>query len=473
MRRAILFRICAPPDEASAMASSSSNDALVVEPRMTEGPPRVEPRMTEAAPRTTEEPPRKVQKSRLQQLHSVVGVKGSSMSSILHIVNTLSDQQLGRQKLRDVARAPFNRARRVLALPLAEGGEVSVPVADPSSLVAASVSASETMQAIFKSALQSHPGAIATPWNLLVTWDEFTPGSMHNPNKPKKCMVVNFSFQELGVALHSDRCWWTMAVIRSSILGRVEGGWSRVLRDLLKMTLMGVTGMQRVGIALQIQDAYAVIYGKVGCLLSDGDGLRMALQWMGASSLHPCFRHIGSYSLSYGSALDLILPDMFQIRVILVLSIYTLQCYRHWNVLMKGSGRAEHSDKYVEIGCPCSSKFKTWSNAQLLEAVDVCINAAQQCADGRIRQSRLEAIQRNLGFRSTTLGLLADPTLRARVDFMKVLRYDWAHTFLQEGALGSDVWQLIEATRCACGGVVRPASVRRVGGGCCWLWFCR
>ena len=144
--------------------------------------------------------------------------------------------------------------------------------------------------------------------------------------------------------------------------------------------------------------------------------------------------------------------------VILVLSIY--QCYRHWNVLMEGSGRAEHSDKYVEIGCPCSSKFKTWTNSQLLDAVDLGINAVQQCADGRISQSRLEAIQRNLGFRSTTLGLLADPTLRARVDFMKVLRYDWAHTFLQEGALGADVWQLVEATRCACGGVVGPASGR-------------
>ena len=140
---------------------------------------------------------------------------------------------------------------------------------------------------------------------------------------------------------------------------------------------------------------------------------------------------------------------------------------------MSGSGRAEHCDTYVEIGCPCSSKFRTWSNAQLLEAVDVATNAAQQCADGHTRPSRLEAIQKNLGFRCTSLGLLADPTLRAHADFMKVLRYDWAHTFLQEGALGSDVWQLIEATRCACGGVVRPASMRRVGGGCCWLWFCR
>ena len=65
---------------------------------------------------------------------------------------------------------------------------------------------------------------------------------------------------------------------------------------------------------------------------------------------------------------------------------------------MRGSGRAEHCDKYVEIGCPCSSKFRTWSNAQLLEAVDVATNAAQQCADGHIRPSRLEAIQKTLAF---------------------------------------------------------------------------
>ena len=56
---------------------------------------------------------------------------------------------------------------------------------------------------------------------------------------------------------------------------------------------------------------------------------------------------------------------------------------------------------------------------------------------------------RKPGFRCTSLGLLADPTLRAHADFMKVLRYDWAHTFLQEGVLGIGAWQLVEAAwRC-------------------------
>ena len=211
----------------------------------------VEPRRTEGPPRMTEEPPQKARKAQQKRsqvaanLDAVLGIKGGSMSNLLQVVNALQadeDEQMDPRMLRNVAREPFEEVRRDLALPLASGGEVVVPVADPSSLVAASIRASDTMQAIFMSALKSHPCTLATPWNLLVTWDEFTPGSMHNPGKPKKCMVVNFSFQQLGVALHSDRCWWTMAVIRSTILGRVDGGWSRVLRGLLKLTLVGSLG---------------------------------------------------------------------------------------------------------------------------------------------------------------------------------------------------------------------------------------
>ena len=52
---------------------------------------------------------------------------------------------------------------------------------------------------------------------------------------------------------------------------------------------------------------------------------------------------------------------------------------------------------------------------------------------------------------------------------MKVLRYDWAHAFLQDGVLGSDAWQLIEAACGARGAVGAPAS----GGRCCWWWWFR
>ena len=91
-------------------------------------------------------------------------------------------------------------------------------------------------------------------------------------------MVVNMSFRELGPFLHSDSCWWTLAVVRSSMIARVTGGWSRMLRDLLRFVLQSPTGLQKVGLCMQLKGDIINISCKVGCLLSDGDGLRLALQ---------------------------------------------------------------------------------------------------------------------------------------------------------------------------------------------------
>ena len=96
----------------------------------TEGPPRVE---LQKPPRTTEEPPRKVRKTRLPQrskmemLQSVVGIKGSSLSSVLKVVNAMAGDghQVSANQLRQVTRELFNQVRRQLALLLATGCEVS------------------------------------------------------------------------------------------------------------------------------------------------------------------------------------------------------------------------------------------------------------------------------------------------------------------------------------------------------------
>ena len=193
--------------------------------------------------------------------------------------------------MRKIAHAKFDAVRKPISLPLAQGGEELWYVADPSMLVAATVRSSEALQDIFANALQLHPGTPENPWNLMFTWDELTPGSLLRPHNSRKAMVTNMSFQELGHAIQGDRCWWTIAVARTIVLKQVVGGWSRMLRDLLKLALLSPTGMQIVGIPLQLKGDFVSIHCKVGLLLSDGDGLRLALQWMGSSSLHPCFRH--------------------------------------------------------------------------------------------------------------------------------------------------------------------------------------
>ena len=82
----------------------------------------------------------------------------------------------------------------------------------------------------------------------------------------------------MGAALASDACGWAIAVARNSILKQSVGGWSRMLRDLLKMVLLSPTGIQIAGLPIELKGEIVHIYAKVGCLLSDGDGLRIALQ---------------------------------------------------------------------------------------------------------------------------------------------------------------------------------------------------
>ena len=360
-------------------------------------------------------PAKKLRKTEAQaathtKISQLLHTQGCSLKALRQITNAIAkrEEQVSDRQLREFSAERFNEVRRSIALPLADGTEFQWEVADPNLLVAMSLRRSEEMQALFGNVLRRHPCSPEAPWQLIVTWDEFTAGNPLKPHNSRKTMVCNMTFQELGPALKSTNCWWTVAVAKTTVLNKVVGGWSRMLRDLLKLTLCSPTGMQTIGLPLTIGDRIVTVYARTGCMLSDGDGLRLALQWMGASSLHACFRH--------------------------------------WNVLKKDSGRAVHSaGKYVETDCHDVSKFKAWANTDLAATIDVLVDAERQCVAGAISPTRLKDMQQQLGFRATEDGLLASPELRLCIDFMGTMRYDWAHTFLADGILGAEMWALVAA----------------------------
>ena len=141
-------------------------------------------------------------------------------------------------------------------------------------------------------------------------------------------------------------------------------------------------------------------------LLSDGDGLRIALEWMGQGSTKPCFRHR--------------------------------------NVLRKGSDLITTECDYVEITCCDLAKLKAWEEKDFREAIDLIVEARARRAAGKMTAAKLENIEKTFGFRASAEGLLSSRTLRSLVAFQDVVRYDWVHTFLQDGILTGEAWLLIE-----------------------------
>ena len=182
-----------------------------------------------------------------------------------------------------------------------------------------------------------------------------------------------------------------------------------MLRDYLKLHLCSATGIQTAGLVLTLNGEPVTIHARVKHLLSDGDGLRTGLQWMGQGCSKPC--------------------------------------WRHWNVLRKNSDRAHRSagNEYVEIDCHEHHRFQVWRQSDLTDAVAVILEARRQADAGLATRARLERVEQAFGFRATEHGLLADEELRRCFNVVDVVRYDWVHTFLQSGAVTIDTWGLIDA----------------------------
>ena len=123
-------------------------------------------------------------------------------------------------------------------------------------------------------------------------------------------------------------------------------------------------------------------------------------------------------------------------------------CWRHWNVLRKGSNLtdADAGSQYVEITCADPTKFAAWEEAELREAIDMVVDAHRRQRDGLISKAELTRTCQTFGYRATESGLLADPRLRSVIEWTKTVRYDWVHTFLSNGIVTSALWDFI--SRC-------------------------
>ena len=105
-------------------------------------------------------------------------------------------------------------------------------------------------------------------------------------------MVLSFTFLELGQsAISSGLGWFTCAVLRSTVIKRIAGGWSACLRVFLQRQLLGSSGLAVAGCPVTVHGRDIMLFARLSNLLSDGDGLRQALDWGGASSIKPCFKH--------------------------------------------------------------------------------------------------------------------------------------------------------------------------------------
>jgi len=261
---------------------------------------------------------------------------------------------------------------------------------------------------LYLEALTTNPCSRDRPWHTLVGFDEFTPGDKLKVNNQRKCMVLSLTFLELGAGnLGRDAVWATPVVVRHTMVDSVVGGWSRMLKLFLDLLFCGPNGLQTVGIPITVGGVNLVLWACMGRLLSDGDGLRMALDWKGASGLKPCFRH--------------------------------------WNVVSKTSELA--NDELVDITCADFRRFRVWKTGEIEATIDMLTEGRLRVNAGTMTATRLDQLEKACGFNANPAGLMADVPTRARFHAFNVSTFDWVHTALQNGTVTEEAFLYTKACR--------------------------
>ena len=121
--------------------------------------------------------------------------------------------------LAEVNSAAFKTLGWEVPVLLTDGRQWIWRLLDPCKTLAAIVEKSPGMQALYAQAWRRTPPTPATPWRVVLGFDEFTPGNKQSLDQTRKTMVVSYSFLELGqAALSRGRVWVTFACIRSVMI---------------------------------------------------------------------------------------------------------------------------------------------------------------------------------------------------------------------------------------------------------------
>ena len=227
----------------------------------------------------------------------VASFRGSG-SAVYDLVRKLKDQP---EVMEDLTKWKVRRAHEEFAaafldapieLKLVRGGHFDMPVTDFASLLQHCVSESESFKRLMSTTFSKSPCSPSTPWDFILYFDEFTPGNVLRQDNKRKALAFYASFRTFGpAAVSSEDAWLPIAFIRHTMVDKVSGKMSAVVRQLLRRLFIGSDSASQRGILIDgigPGGAPALIFFKLSNLLYDEDGAKQALCLKGAAGVVPC-----------------------------------------------------------------------------------------------------------------------------------------------------------------------------------------
>ena len=96
--------------------------------------------------------------------------------------------------------------------------------------------------------------------------------------------------------LECDASWYIPVIARAQVFKKLLGGWSAMLRAIMRQLLVGLVSFSCAGVLvhLEVNTAMRVAFqltANLQALITDGEGMAKCVQWNGHASMMPCWGH--------------------------------------------------------------------------------------------------------------------------------------------------------------------------------------
>ena len=342
----------------------------------------------------------------MAKLSELLGDPSVSMASLQNILQQLRDESVhgGRRQLLEATQDRLKNVIHTEHLVDKRGAPTDWVFCDPGKLLMYLIETCPKLQEIYACAANHFRD---NEWRVIVEYDEFVPGNKLRTNNHRKSMSLCFSFVELGRRFLRVPCTWMFPVVcRCHLYDSVEGGWSNFFRIYLKRMFLSPNALNTAGVPLVLNGQGYLLKATLRFMLSDGQGLQIALNWKGASSLRAC--------------------------------------WFHWNVMKKGSAVVDHSPELVDVTCSDVDAFKEQTDDDADESLAVVEAATLRFEAGLLTQTMCEKICTSRGLTYNRFGVLWDPETRPMIT-QRTVRVDWVHSCLCDGLVSVECHLILEA----------------------------
>ena len=339
-----------------------------------------------------------------RRLAGLVGLKNVTTEALAAITKKVHEQgseEFSTWTINNFIKTEFAKVRFNIHLPIGEAEPFAWTLCRPDLLISYFAAQAEPFRRVMGMAIRS---AGARPLSAVLYLDEVTPGNIIRPDNQRRFWSFYLGFTECAAEhLCREEFWLPLAMLRTTIAAKVDGGMSCCIKLLLRKILMAPCNLASVGVTVVIESP-VLLRAALTNLLADESALKSVWRFKGAAGLRACGL-----------------------------------CR---NVMSLRSELVDGQTYLVDVSCSDSSKFVLCTNEDVWEAHD-----RLEAAVGHMTKGDFDRFEKASGINYSSEGLLADKELRTMIGPASVTTMDWMHNFLVHGIANLEVFGFLRQCR--------------------------